>query len=74
MNKKLTLEQLMERHNQLLDYQTKIFPFTPTIREIQDVWGMNSTAPVRNTLDRLIEMGRIQTRDIGENKTQYYAV
>ncbi len=74
MNKKLTIEELMERHNQLLNYQTKVFPFTPTIREIQEVWGMNSTAPVRHTLDKLIELDRIQTRSIGDNKTQYYAV
>lgn len=73
MNKKLDFLELKDRHQKLLDYQEEIFPFTPTIREIQEVWEMNSTAPVRYTLDKLVELESVLTRTHG-SKTQYYAI
>lgn len=73
MKKRLGLEELQDRHQKLLDYQTEIYPFTPTIREIQEVWEMSSTASVRYTLDKLVDLEYVKTRVHGD-KTQYYAV
>lgn len=71
--KKLTLEELRERHLQLMEYQEEIYPFTATLREIQDVWKMGSLASVRYTLDKLFELDSVKIRK--HNKKQhYYAV
>jgi Fic family protein len=72
-NKKLSHQELEIRHTKLLDYQASISPFTATLREMQDVWGMGSTATVRYTLEVLVELGFVVKRTKGKT-TQYYAV
>ena len=36
-------ELMIERHKQMLELQKKIFPFTPTLRELESVWYSKNT-------------------------------
>lgn len=62
-----------ERHQKMLDLQDEIRPFTPTVRELMEAWGLNSTSVVHRTLTKLEESGLVITREMGPGK-KYYAI
>lgn len=69
----LDLEKLNKRHNEMLKFQKKIHPFTPTIRELEKLWGLNTTSAVALALDKMVELNYVVTRQKGKS-TEYYAV
>jgi hypothetical protein len=63
----------LERHQKMLEYQEQIAPFTPTIRELQELWGLSSTSVTLTTLRYLVGMRHVITRRHGK-LDRYYAV
>ena len=63
----------MTRYHLMLDYQTKIAPFTPTFKELLDVWRVATISAVNYTLKKLVERGLVIYREHG-NSRSYYAV
>lgn len=68
----LTEEQILERHQMLVEFQEKVFPMTATIRQMGELWGLESTASTRNTLNLLIERELVTVHGAG-NYHRYYA-
>lgn len=62
-----------DRHQKMIDYQVKIFPFTPTLRELEALWGVRSTCTVRYTLVKFVENGLAVVKH-SRKSTHYYAV
>jgi len=65
---------LEERHGRMLEFQDQIKPFTPTIRELVDLWGVRSTSAAAYILERLVDHGLVITRSHGDVKDSYYAI
>ena len=61
------------RHKQMLEYQKQIAPFTPTIRDLMEIWGLKSTSIVKETLSKMAKRGLVIRRERGA-KHAYYAV
>jgi sugar-specific transcriptional regulator TrmB len=59
-------------YNQMVDYQRIIQSFTPTVRELAQLWGLSQTAAYY-TLRQLEGKGMAVTRIHGNTKS-YYAV
>lgn len=57
----------------MLVLQDEIRPFTPTVRELMEVWNLSSTSAVHRTLAELEEAGLVITRKRGA-RSKYYAV
>lgn len=74
MTRLVDIELLMARHREMLAYQEKIKPFTPTMRELKAVWNLQSTNSVRGVLGNLAERGLVKTRVRGKIYDVYYAV
>jgi hypothetical protein len=73
MTRPFDTELHIKRWKILLDYQKKISPFIPTVRELMDLWGLNTTSATRRTLIFLLEKGLVIHR--GEKKSAaYYAI
>lgn len=70
---RVNFEKLNQRHKQMLYFQSQIDPFVPTIRELVDVWGINSTSHAKYILDEMDKHGMVKTREHGNSKS-YYAV
>lgn len=68
---------MLERHKMMLDYQDKIAPFTPTLRDLETLWYLEENghliSSVRSVLLRMEKKGLVITRKKG-NKTSYYAI
>lgn len=64
----------IERHGEMLKYQKKIAPFTPTFRELMDLWGLRTVSSVYFTLNFLSDIGLVTSRGRGKKKTQFYAI
>lgn len=75
MNKAKTYLQTEteERHKKMVAYQEQIKPFTPSVRELVEVWGVHSTCAATSTLQRLEKSGLVISRSMGSKK-YYYAV
>lgn len=71
--KTVDLKTLSDRHSQMVKYQKKIAPFTPTIRELMKLWDMRTTSHVNQALERMLEYGMLKTRAAG-SATKYYAI
>lgn len=67
-------EELMDRYNKLIDYQKEVYPFIPKVREIQKVWNTKSTGAVVYILNKLVDMGKVRKRSVGNRKNEYYAI
>ena len=65
-------EKLKKRHESMVKYQKDIFPFTPTMRELQKLWGLNTTSAVFLCLNRMKERNMVYTRKHG-GSVSYYA-
>lgn len=57
-------DELSHRHEQMLEFQAKIAPFTPSIEDLRDVWAMQRTS-VHYTLRKLVAMGLCIVRERG---------
>jgi len=64
---------LTQRHLTMFAYQKEIAPFLPTVRELRDLWYLNTTSAVHLTLQHFVESGLVITRERGD-KTFYYAI
>jgi len=73
MSKPLNPDLLLHRYEKMLAYQEKIKPFTPTIKELCEVWGLHTTSSVHIVLRRLEKDGRVVSRLRGPIK-HYYAI
>lgn len=73
MPKSLDADLLLNRYEKMLAYQEEIKSFTPTIKELCVVWGLQTTSSVHLVLKRLEKDGRVVSRLRGEIK-HYYAV
>jgi hypothetical protein len=65
--------KLAERHSAMLKYQKDIAPFTPTIRELEKLWRLNTTSAAHLTMDHLVSSGRAIFRKCGKT-VKYFAV
>lgn len=72
MRKKTDMELVLERHAKMLDLQEDIYPFTPTLRELQELWNLNTTSAVRRSLEYMVELDIVSFRLRGV-KRYYYA-
>ena len=70
---KIDTKKVMERHKSMLEYQKKIYPFTPTLKELQALWKLNTTSAVVSSIHNLEREGLIISRERGR-KTFYYAI
>ena len=59
------------RHASMLEYQSKIHPFTPTARKLQKVWGLNTTSAVFLSLQRLESAGLVISRKHGKTRSYF---
>lgn len=73
MPNKINTKLHLERHSKMLDYQKKIEPFTPSVRELQRIWNLRTTSATWLTLKRLEGLGLIISRNISD-KSQYFAI
>lgn len=73
MSRHISIEVHVDRHGKMLEYQKQIAPFTPTIRDLEELWDVRSTAVVVGTLKHLGDWGMVIVRQHGETKS-YYAV
>lgn len=73
MPKTVDQAKLSARHAAMLEYQKKIAPFTPTLRELVELWGMRSTDNAARVIERLERDGRAVSRVHGKTKS-YYAI
>jgi hypothetical protein len=71
---KINAVKLMKRHRMMLEFQEQIKPFTPTVRELMELWGVNTTSAVCLALGRMEELGIVVTRRHGERQDSYYAI
>lgn len=62
-----------ERYRRMLEFQEEIKPFTPTIRELMELWKLSSSSAVMYSLRRIGQMGLLLEREYGKT-TRYYAV
>ena len=62
---------MSSRHASMLEYQSKIQPFTPTIRELKELWGLNTTCAVHLSLQRLESAGVVVSRKHGKTKSYF---
>ena len=69
----LDKEKMMMRYEYMLFHQNEIYPFTPTIRVLRDLWGLKTTSSVHSTLKNLEELGYVVSRKNGKTK-KYFAV
>jgi DNA-binding MarR family transcriptional regulator len=66
---------LNKRHQEMLAFQDKIHPFTPTLAELMEVWHLSTKSAVVYVLKKLVERGLCVTRGNKVGKyTRYYAV
>jgi hypothetical protein len=72
MTSTVNTEKLYNRYRLMLLFQSQIHPFTPTVRELQTLWSVNSTSVASAVLRRLEEHALVYTRRAG-NKIYYYA-
>lgn len=70
---KTNIDKLKERHQKMLEFQSEIYPFTPTIRELQEIWNLSTSSAAFDVIKKLIEMDCIKSRTKGKH-TQYYAI
>jgi hypothetical protein len=73
MNNKIDAVKMMNRHKTMLEYQDVIYPFTPTFRELERIWGLHTTSAVAHTLANLRDAGLVITRQRGQ-KVECFAV
>lgn len=66
-------DNLLLRHKQMLQFQKEIAPFTPTTRELMELWGYNATSAVSYTLHVLLAAGLVIARSNG-SYSKYFAV
>lgn len=59
------------RHASMLEYQSKVHPFTPTMRELKKLWGLNTTSAVHLSLQRLELAGMVVSRQHGKSKSYF---
>lgn len=71
--KKTNGTQYEERHRVMMEYQKEISPFTPTIREIADLWNIKSMGSVIFVLNKMQSMGMVVSRQRGAHRS-YYAI
>lgn len=68
-----SLQELQRKHQAMLDFQKEIAPFTPTVRDLMNVFGLASTSAVAYTLEQMREQKMVITRISGKSR-KYYAV
>lgn len=56
----------------MLEYQSKIYPFSPTVRELMDLWKLNTTSAVVLALGHMRDNDLLFVREAGA-KTHYHA-
>jgi hypothetical protein len=59
---KVQTDKHLNRWKLMVEYQEKIHPFPPTVRELQKLWGLNTTSAAHLTLNHLIKMGLVLIR------------
>lgn len=64
-------KKLMDRYKSMVKYQNEISPFTPTIRELQSLWGLNTTSAVALCLKNLVKKGYVISRLKGNSKNYF---
>jgi hypothetical protein len=74
MSRTIGIDLLHQRHTEMLRYQKSIAPFTPTLRELMEVWNLDSTNTVSVILINLLAAGVVIVRQVGKDAHHYYAV
>jgi hypothetical protein len=69
----LSMGELGQRHQAMLELQEQIAPFTPSIRDVMTAWGLSSTSSTLYVLGLLVRDGLCKTMSVGK-VTRYYAV
>jgi hypothetical protein len=62
-------KRFYERHEQMLEFQEKIKPFTPTLDELKVIWGLASRRVARYTIEKLLSESMVISRN-----GHYYAI
>ena len=65
--------KLLKKHTLMLEYQKRIYPFTPTVRELCTIFDLPSTSSVIYVLKKLEKDKLVISRKKGNVKS-YYAV
>jgi hypothetical protein len=61
----------------MLAYQKKIYPFTPSMRDLLHEWGLSSAGQISGILSTMFDQGMVLRRDISDNEKPryiYYAI
>ena len=66
---KINIKRVVERHKRMLEYQDEIYPFTPSVKELMEVWELRTTSAVHLTLCHLVEMGLCVKRGDGNARS-----
>jgi hypothetical protein len=74
MSRTIGIDLLHQRHTAMLHYQKSIAPFTPTVRELMEVWKVDSTNTVSVILNNLLATGAVVVHKVGKTGHHYYAV
>ncbi len=72
MTRGVDMKKLRERHAMMLAFQRKIAPFSPTMQEVAEIWGV-VPSHCRAILERMVGLGLVITRK-RHNWTFYFAV
>jgi len=73
MPNKVDQDKLIKRHASMLTYQKRIDPFTPTIRDLQKLWGLRTTSAVHRAIREMEKNKLVISRRHGLSK-KYFAV
>lgn len=72
MPRHIDREKILQRYRTMLEYQSRIYHFSPTIRELMDLWQLKTTSAVHHTLSRMQDDNLLFVRDMGD-RTYYHA-
>jgi ribosomal protein S25 len=69
---RMTVSEIFrKRYEAMLEYQREIHPFTPTVRELMEKWGMRHVSVAYYTLRKLEKSGKVVSRKHGKTKSYY---